>query len=222
MKNKIPFPIAVLFDFDGVVVNSFSTHYAAWKDAYTELFQKDIPPFPHDKLAGKSPITISRFFCEVAEKPELADTLFNLKSVKLHNNTLPPEMLPGVKEIQTYLASKNIPHGIASNATRGYIGNSIKQLDLGFQTFLGVEDYKFPKPNPEPYLLLAKELGVSEKEFDKVWIFEDSITGTTAAKDAGMIPIGIGTQYSDEELKAAGSQIVFPTLLEAFNYLTGS
>ena len=41
----------------------------------------------------------------------------------------------------------------------------------------------------------------------------------TAAKLAGMIPIGILTQYSGEELKAAGSQLVFPTVLEAYQYL---
>ena len=40
-----------------------------------------------------------------------------------------------------------------------------------------------------------------------------------AAKSAGMIPIGILTQYSEDELKAAGSQMVFPTLKEAYEFL---
>ena len=53
-----------------------------------------------------------------------------------------------------------------------------------------------------------------------LWVFEDSLTGTSAAKQAGMIPIGITTQYSGEELTKAGSVMLFPTVLEAYQYLT--
>ena len=56
-------------------------------------------------------------------------------------------------------------------------------------------------------------------DFKDIWVFEDSLTGTTAAKLAGMVPIGILTQYSDSELREAGSQFIFPTVLEAFEYL---
>lgn len=58
-----------------------------------------------------------------------------------------------------------------------------------------------------------------KQENNGVWVFEDSLTGTTAAKLAGMIPIGILTQFTEEELKKAGSAMVFPTLLEAYQYL---
>ena len=145
--------------------------------------------------------------------------MYDLKGRYLHQSEVPPNLLPGVREIQAFLTDFNVPHGIASNATKQFLANSIEQLNLNFDVFFGVEDYKYPKPHPEAYLSLAKYLGFNEKEYNSIWVFEDSLTGTAAAKSAGMIPIGILTQYSEAELRKAGSQLVFPTLLEAYKYL---
>ena len=62
-------------------------------------------------------------------------------------------------------------------------------------------------------------MGFHQNDFKDIWVFEDSLTGTRAAKLAGMVPIGIMTQFSEEDLKEAGSVLVFPTLLEAYEYL---
>jgi len=69
-------------------------------------------------------------------------------------------------------------------------------------------------------MMLANALGFTKEDYKDIWVFEDSLTGTTAAKLAGMHPVGILTQYPEEELKKAGSKMVFPTLLEAYQYLT--
>ena len=208
-------PKAVLFDFDGVVVDSFEAHYGAWKQAFFELFQEEIAPFPAATHAGRSPMEIAAYFCDVIGKKEEAHSLFKAKGAVLHANTTPPKLLPGVKKLTQSLKQQDIPYGIASNATKKFIGNSIKQLALDFSVYFGVEDYKLPKPNPEPYQMLAKALGISETHFDTVIVFEDSITGITAVKKAGMIPVGIQTQHPKHVLKAAGCHYSFPTLLEA-------
>jgi beta-phosphoglucomutase len=67
--------------------------------------------------------------------------------------------------------------------------------------------------------MLAEALGFNKNNFKDIWVFEDSLTGTNAAKLAGMIPIGITTQNTKEELKEAGSVFTFPTVLEAYQYL---
>ncbi|WP_139958151.1 HAD family hydrolase [Flavicella sediminum] len=219
MKNNTPFPIAVLFDFDGVVVDSFESHFHAWKTAFYEMFQKNIPPFPHEKLSGKSPLLIAEYFCELAGDVSKTEDFFHLKAKHLHESGTPPKLLPGVHEIQNYLKEHNIPHGIASNATRKFIKNSIAQLSLGFEKYLGIEDYQYPKPHPEAYLSLAKELQIKPENYKNVWVFEDSITGTTSAKEAGMIPIGILTLNSEATMKKAGSRLVFPSLFEAWQYI---
>ncbi|MFK8061364.1 MAG: HAD family hydrolase [Polaribacter sp.] len=217
-NNKIAFPKGFLFDFDGVVVHSFKSHGNAWRSAFKELFNKEIAPFPKS-YAGKSPMLIAEYFCSVIGEEKRAEELFLLKDIHLDTYFTIPELLPGVREITTFLSQKNISYGIASNATKQFLKNSIHHLNLNFDTYFGVQDYEKPKPHPEAYITLAKALGFKENDFNNIWVFEDSLTGTTAAKLAGMIPVGILTQYSEEELKNAGSVFVFPTLLEAYEYL---
>lgn len=218
MKNN-DFPVGFLFDFDGVIVNSVDSHVNAWKEAFEKTFQKKLTYFPHEELAGKSPHLISEHLANAAGSIEKSLELYLLKGDILHSSNTPPILLPGVKEIQQFLAIRSIPHGIASNATRMFVKNSVAQLDLGFKHIFGLENYKFPKPNPEAYITLANHLEIPAREYKNVWVFEDSLTGTKAAVDAGMVPIGILTMNTKEQMEAAGSQHTFPTLLEAFEYI---
>jgi len=214
-------PKGFLFDFDGVIVDSFESHYSAWSSAFKKLFDKEIAPFPKTH-AGKSPMIISEYFCSLIGKEKHTEALFFLKDKHLDVNFILPKLLPGVREFTELLTKENIPYGIASNATKQFLKNSVHHLKLNFNTVFGVEDYEKPKPSPEAYITLAKALGFHKDDFKDIWVFEDSLTGTKAAKLAGMIPIGILTQYSKEELKQAGSILVFPTLLEAYEYLINS
>ena len=211
-------PKGFLFDFDGVVVDSFESHGSAWASAFKELFNKEIAPFPKFH-AGKSPMIIAEYFCSVIGEEKRTEELYSLKDKHLDIHFTAPKLLPGVREFTALLSKKNIPYGIASNATKQFLKNSVHHLNLNFTTVFGVQDYVKPKPAPEAYILLAETLGFKENDFKDIWVFEDSLTGTKAAKAAGMVAIGITTQYSEEELKEAGSILVFPTLLEAYEYL---
>ncbi|WP_298766192.1 HAD family phosphatase [uncultured Polaribacter sp.] len=217
MQKKL-LPKGFLFDFDGVVVHSFKSHGNAWSSAFKELFHQEIAPFPKSH-AGKSPMLIAEYYCSVIGEEKRAEELFLLKDIHLDTHFTIPDLLPGVREFTDFLTAKNIPYGIASNATRGFLKNSIKHLYLNFKNYFGVQDYDKPKPAPEAYIKLAKHLGFTKTDFKDIWVFEDSLTGTKAAKLAGMVPIGITTQYTEAELKDGGSALVFPTLLEAYQYL---
>ncbi|WP_439131088.1 HAD family hydrolase [Polaribacter sp.] len=211
-------PKGFLFDFDGVIVNSFESHFSAWKSAFKELFNEEIAPFPKFH-SGKSPLIIAEYFCSLIDKQAQTEELYLLKDSHLDKYFKVPELLPGVREITAFLSEEKIPYGIASNATKQFLKNSVHHLALNFTTIFGVQDYDKPKPAPEAYIKLANALGFVNADFKDIWVFEDSLTGTTAAKLAGMIPIGILTQYTEKELREAGSQLVFPTLLEAYQYL---
>ncbi|EAR12712.1 glycoprotease family protein [Polaribacter irgensii 23-P] len=211
-------PKGFLFDFDGVIVDSSESHGSAWESAFKELFQQQIAPFPRSH-AGKSPMVIAEYYCSVIGEEKRTKELYELKDIHLDRYFKVPKLLPGVHEFTTYLSLHTFPYGIASNATKQFLKNSVHHLNLNFTTVFGVQDYVKPKPAPEAYITLAEALGFEPEDFKNIWVFEDSLTGTTAAKSAGMIPIGIATQYTDEELKKAGSHHVFPTLFEAYEYL---
>ena len=211
-------PKGLLFDFDGVIVNSFESHGAAWSAAFKELFNKEIAPFPKSH-AGKSPMVIAEYFCSVIGEEKRTEELYALKDKYLDIHFTVPKLLPGVREFTALLTKEKISYGIASNATKQFLKNSVHHLNLNFPVVFGVEDYEKPKPAPEAYITLASALGFQQNDFKDIWVFEDSLTGTRAAKLAGMVPIGIMTQFSEEDLKEAGSVLVFPTLLEAYQYL---
>ena len=73
-------PKGFLFDFDGVVVNSFKSHGNAWASAFRELFNQEIAPFPKSH-AGCSPMLIAEYYCSVIGEAKRAEELFLLKDV---------------------------------------------------------------------------------------------------------------------------------------------
>ncbi len=217
--KKLPFPTAVLFDFDGVIVDSLVCHHSAWKSAFTEIFNKEACPFPEATHAGKAPYKIAEYFAEYGGDISQSSVLNSLKQEHLLKTTITPTLLPGVVKMQSFLAKRQIPYGIASNAYTSFLANTITQLKLNFEVFMGVDQFKKPKPSPIPYLTLAKQLGITPANFSTTLIFEDSLTGMRAARDSGMIPVGLLTQYAESELRANGAQFIYPTILEAYQEL---
>lgn len=216
--NTLPYPKAVLFDFDGVVVDSFKCHRAAWTSAFKEIFDKEICPFPHATHAGKAPAVIATYFATFGGDASKGPLLESLKEEHLKRTvkTTPPDLLPGAFDIEAFLTEKKIPHGIASNAPTSFVKNSVKETGIGFTVCMGVDMFSEPKPSPIPYITLAEKLGVKKEDFSKTIIFEDSLTGIRAAAQTGMVAVGVLTQYSEKELLENGAVKVFPTLLEAY------
>lgn len=214
-----PLPKAVVFDFDGVVVNSKAVHSQAWKSAFAEVFGHELTHFPHAKLEGASPMVIANYICEQGGDRNKAPELFLLKDKHLTTKPFLAELLPGVHEILGFLKQKNIPYGIASNATRGFLEKNIKGLNIDVHIFTGFEDYNKPKPDPEAYVSLAEKLGVANADFSNIWIFEDSMLGLKAGKDAGMYTVGIQTRHSAEDFAKNGAKVSFKTLYQAWKAL---
>lgn len=214
--KKLPFPKAVLFDFDGVVVDSFKSHFSAWSSAFKEIFNKDICPFPGATHAGKAPYLIAEYFAEFGGDISKAAELNVLKQQHLAVTKTPPDLLPGVFEITGFLKENKIPYGIASNAYTEFVENSVAHAKADFPVCMGVDMFAKPKPSPIPYVTLAEHLEVKKEDYEQTLIFEDSLTGLQAAAATGMVPVGLLTQYTEKELRAHGAQFVYPTLLEAF------
>lgn len=212
-------PQAVLFDFDGVVVNSFKAHHYGWEVAFKEIFDREICRFPTSELEGSAPIQISEYFAgfggDITKAPELLERKYGVMAL----GEVVPDLLSGAKEIMAKLKSLNIPYGIASNASKHYVGQTIDILEIDVQVYTGYQDYTKPKPDPEAYLSLAKKLGVQDVKTAEVWIFEDSKTGIQAAKASGMHPYGIGTDDQVKVLKQHGADRVFAHLGAALESL---
>lgn len=213
-------PVAVLFDFDGVIVDSFDSHKSAWAVAFKQLFGKILPDYTRPHLTGAPSSEIGQFIAESAGYAYRADELCELKLELLISADFLPILLPGVTEIFKQLKTHGIPYGIASNAPRKYVQSTVSKLGLECPVVLGFEDYTSPKPLPEPYIKCAERLNVATKNFGKIFVFEDSVSGIISANKAGMIPIGIGRGEGAALLSEEGAIRIFPSLLEAIDLMS--
>ena len=203
MKSTLS-PAGVIFDFDGVVVDSLSVHLKAWQIAFMELFQEELTDTTG--LAGRSTIAIADILVTRVGRPELKEQLADLKREALRQNFQTIQLLPGISETFTWLKKNGLPFGIASNAPRSFIENTLERCGLSVEIKFGVDDVARPKPEPDVFLKCAKALGVSVLSHPQVMVFEDSPHGLRAAVRAGMYPIGVLTQNTAKEMLAAGAK----------------
>jgi beta-phosphoglucomutase len=208
-------PSGVIFDFDGVVVDSLSVHLDAWRISYQNLYGK--PLTDTVGLAGRSTAAIADILAHRAGKPATKDHLADLKREVLRQRHHKIDLLPGAGEAFQFLRQTNLPFGIASNAPRAFIASTLESHGIQVDNFFGIDDVARPKPEPDVFLKCAKAMGVSVLDHPHILVFEDSPHGLRAAIRAGMFGIGVLTQNTASEMLAVGAKATCLHILEALN-----
>lgn len=207
-------PAGIIFDFDGVVVDSLAVHLEAWQAAYHSLF--GVPLAQTAELAGRSTSAIAAILCERAGEPGQKLKLADLKRQILKESQSAIVALPGALEAFAWLKKERIPYGIMSNAPRAFILQTLKHLSTEVEHVFGIDDVPRPKPEPDGFLLCARTIGISFIDHERTIVFEDSVHGLKAAVSAGMHPIGIATQNTEAELKIGGARKACKDIAQAF------
>jgi len=187
---------AVIFDLDGVVVDTAKFHFVAWNDI-AKQFGFEISSHQNEQLKGVSRIKSLDLILEwghIKLSQEQKTLLLNQKNeaylatINLLNKT---DILPGILEILTYLKSKNIPVALGSASK-----NALPILQkLGISTLFNVivdgNIVQKAKPDPEVFKQAANKLHVLPKH---CLVIEDAKAGIDAANNAKMTSIGIGNK----------------------------
>ena len=187
---------AVIFDLDGVLVDTASYHYLAWKRLAEE---RRIPFTPEDneRLKGVSRmasleilLSLGDLVVSEAEKSQLAERK-NTWYVEMIEGLTQESLLPGAERLlrQLQVDGVKIALGSASkNAAR-----ILEKLEISdyFDARIDGTRVSHAKPDPEVFLLAAKSVGVGPVD---CLVFEDAPAGVEAAKRAGMHVVGIGKQ----------------------------
>lgn len=187
---------AVIFDLDGVVVDTAKFHFVAWNDI-AKQFGFEISSHQNEQLKGVSRIKSLDLILEwghIKLSHEQKTLLLNQKNeaylaaINLLNKT---DILPGILEILTYLKSKNIPVALGSASK-----NALPILQkLGISTLFNVivdgNIVQKAKPDPEVFMQAANKLHVLPKH---CLVIEDAKAGIDAANNAKMTSIGIGNK----------------------------
>ena len=184
---------AVIFDLDGVIVDTAKFHYLGWKRLADEL---GIPfdQAKNERMKGVSRMESLRILLEGSAKawgdPEvLADRKNAYYRVMVEKMT-PSDVFPGVIELLRKLRTMGIKVGVASSSRNA--GAVIGKLGIAplLDTVVGGNDCLRPKPAPDLFLLCAVRLEAAPQ---KCVVVEDAQAGIDAAKAAGMYAVGVGT-----------------------------
>jgi HAD superfamily hydrolase (TIGR01509 family) len=198
-------PRAVVFDFDGVVLDSLGTHIEAWDNACFHLFQIRISAELKRSIRGEATIDIARMICAAVSRKGAESALMFEKNKQLLLLGSTMGVISGLQHLISDLQRVAIPFGVASNAPYAFLKRCITEMQLPFLTYLGRETVVNPKPAPDLFIACAERLGVSESDFDSVVCFEDSLHGVQAILSAGMRPVGISSNHGKDILISEGA-----------------
>lgn len=186
---------AVIFDLDGVIVDTAHYHFIAWQRLANELgitfTEKE-----NERLKGVSRMHSLEIILEIGgvnlpetKKEELA-TKKNSWFVEYIEAIRPEEIFKGVKEMLQDLRSQGFKVALASSSKNAETVLRLLQVKNLFDTVVDGTMVKNSKPDPEIFLLAASKLGVSP---DVCVVFEDAEAGVEAALAAGMKCVGVGS-----------------------------
>ena len=185
-----------IFDLDGVIVDTAKYHYLAWKKLANEL------GFEFTKEQNEMFKGVSRKRCleilldigNIEATQKQFDTWMIEKNEdysKFIANMDASEILPDVPKILEFLKENSIPIALGSASKNARpILEKVGLLQY-FKTIVDGNNVTKAKPDPEVFLLAAKELNIEVKN---CVVFEDAVAGIKAANAAKMTSIGIGDE----------------------------
>lgn len=187
-------PKGCIFDLDGVICNTAKYHFLAWKKLADHLkipfTEKD-----NERLKGVSRIESLKILLSLKNLSFTEKELLCLADLKNNwyreyiQKITPDELLDGVLDFILELKEQNIKIALGSvskNAPDILNALNIRQY---FDAAIDGNLVSHAKPDPEVFLAGAHELGLPP---ESCLVFEDAVSGVTAAHNAGMKCIGIG------------------------------
>ena len=187
--------MALIFDMDGVIVDSNPLHRQAWT-AYNRRFGIETDETMHQRMYGKRNDEIVRdFFGADLDAEQVAG--HGAAKESLYREMMAPvlreSLVPGVAEFLSRY--RDLPIGMATNAEPPNVEFLLDNTALRpfFRAVVNGHQVSRPKPEPEIYLKVAELLGMTPSD---CIVFEDSQAGVQAARGAGARVVGILTTHA--------------------------
>lgn len=195
-------PKAVIWDMDGVIVDTEAFHFEAWRRLLCE-HRIELTEADFKRTFGMRNADILQHFLG-PQKSESELRLLAAKKEEYFRSIIQDQITASIGAVRLIrdLAETGFPQAIASSAPRANIDLIISRLDLTrfFSVIVAEEDVTTGKPDPQIFLLAASRLNVMASS---CIVIEDSVAGIRAAKAAGMKCIGVATTHPAASLVAA-------------------
>lgn len=196
--------IAVIFDMDGVLVDSFDAHFESWNVV------------AHEEGTEMSPQQFSQTFGRTSREiiallwPEKADDVAAIRDFDNRKEEAFREIIsqdfpamPGAVTLLKALAKDGIRLAIGSSGPSANVALVVEKLGAAelLSATITADDVTRGKPDPQVFLLAAERMGIAPKQ---CVVVEDAQAGVAAAQAAAMRCVGIAsTGRTREELQAA-------------------
>jgi len=198
----------VVFDMDGVIVDSHAAHRRAWQQ-FLRTLGKDVP---EEKLnfilEGRKREEILRHFLgdlspeQVAEYGKRKDEMLR----KVEPNATP---IRGVIQFLELLSANGIKIAVATSASKDRTLGTLDCLGVSryFSAVVTGCDVPKGKPDPAAYRLAAQRLALAPEE---LLALEDAVSGVRAARTAGLKCVAVASNGQAQALLDAGADHVLP------------
>jgi HAD superfamily hydrolase (TIGR01509 family) len=203
---------ALIFDFDGLIVDTEAPDYESWQQVYrlhgcdlaVEAWGQVVGGTgasdfdPHSNLEQLSGQTLDREEIWISRRKQYLDTI-----------TQQP-ILPGVLETIEAAERLGLGLGVASSSPENWVRGHLARLGLyqRFDTIKTADDVERTKPHPQLYLAAMDALGIEASEGI---VFEDSPNGVKAAKAAGLYCVAVPNKLT-AQLRFEGADLRLDSL----------
>jgi HAD superfamily hydrolase (TIGR01509 family) len=200
---------AVLFDMDGLLIDS----EPLWLEAETEIMARlgaNWTERDQAALLGGSLERTVRYLLAKATRPAppelVGDWLMSDITERVRRYGVP--VRPGARELLAAVRRVGLPYALVTSSERDFMEAVLAATGMRFDVLVCAEDVTATKPDPEPYLLAAKLIGVPPGD---CYALEDSPNGVASAEAAGCQVVAVPSLVS---IPSAPGRIVVPSLLD--------
>ncbi|MFF8969372.1 HAD-IA family hydrolase [Streptomyces sp. NPDC014995] len=185
---------ALLFDNDGTLVSTLASVERCWT-RWAREYGITAEDFARVELHGRPAVEIVADLLPARLVPEAVARVEQLEVDDVPHGGV--ELLPGTEAFLDTLPADR--WAVVTSATRRLGEARLAAVGIRPKTLVTADDVTRGKPDPEPYLLAARELGVDPAH---CVVFEDAPAGLAAGRAAGMRTVALATTHPAHELDA--------------------
>jgi HAD superfamily hydrolase (TIGR01509 family) len=203
----------LIFDLDGVIVNSHPDHRRVWRTFFASLGRQYCDDELEFVVEGHKREDILRHFLGPLPDEQLKD--YGARKEALFRASTPElETVKGLDEFLRQAEQAGLPMAVASSGGRERVEYTLKRLQFRerFSVIVTCKDVQSCKPDPAIFHAAAEGLGVRPSG---ILVCEDAVNGVEAAKKAGMRCLAIAANGRTPLLHQAGADKIVPDFTAA-------
>jgi len=200
LEKKLGDIDAILFDFDGVLLQSHEDHYNSWNAVFAE-YQVQVGWTEVALMEGQNLFDIAKQLCQNHRVDLTEAKSIGHRKNELYKKSADIKFFDGAFEIIDFLQKRGFVLGLVTGALRDRLDHTVDEsFKKHFDVIITANDVTHTKPHPEPFLNAAKAVGCSP---DRCAVVENAPLGIQAAKSAGMFCVAVAATLPEEHLKEA-------------------